>query len=54
MTNRYTQFLHRAADQLRELAEQAPDVSVELHRFADDLDRLAAELSTDDASPEAA
>jgi hypothetical protein len=54
MTNPYTQFLHSAADRLRELAEHAPDISPELHRFADDLDRLAAELSTDDASPEAA
>ena len=49
MTDRYTQFLHSAADQLRELAEQAPDISPELHRFTDDLDRLAAELSEDDA-----
>ena len=49
MTNQYTQFLRGAAHRLRELAEHAADISPELRRFADDLDRLAAELSADGA-----
>lgn len=52
--DRYIQFLQTAADELRKLAERAPDISVELSRFASDLDRLATEPFTDRASPEAA
>lgn len=40
MKNDYSKFVAEAADRIRELAERAPDIGVELRRFADDLDRL--------------
>ena len=36
-------FLVEMADSLRRLADRAPDISRDLRRFADDLDRLASE-----------
>jgi hypothetical protein len=51
--NGETQFLHDAADKLRQLAEHAPGISQELHQFADDLERLAAEGFTHRSGPEA-
>jgi hypothetical protein len=51
--NGETQFLHYAADKLRQLAERAPDISQELHQFADELERLATEAFTDRSGPEA-
>ena len=50
--NGETQFLHDAADKLRQWAEHARDISQELHQFADDLERLAAEAFTDRSGPE--
>ena len=52
--DQYVQFLQIAADELRKLAERASDISVELRKFASELDRLATEPFTDRASPEAA
>jgi hypothetical protein len=53
MAEDYCKFLDAAARTLRHLAEQAPDIGRELRRFAEDLDRLAAELArSNDASPE--
>ena len=54
MINSHAIFLHDVADALRQLAERAPDISTELRRFADDLDRVADYPFEDGASPEAA
>lgn len=54
MINHYAKFLRDTADELRRLAERAPGISMELRRFAHELDRLAEKPSADGASPEAA
>lgn len=54
MSDSHAKFLPALADELRQLAGRAPDISADLRRFADDLDRLAGEPLADDASPEAA
>lgn len=42
MQNNYSQFLTEMAARLMEIADRAPDIGVELRRFADDLIELAA------------
>ena len=37
-------FLRRSAEELRELASSAPDISEQLRRLADELDEVAADL----------
>lgn len=54
MINHYVKFLRDAANELRQLAQRAPDISAELRRLARDLDCLAEEHSADGANPEAA
>ena len=43
MHKRYSKFLEGIADELRLLAERAPDISMELRRFAQELDQMASE-----------
>ena len=43
MNDRDSEFLRDMAAQLLELADRAPDIGIELRRFADDLIELAAE-----------
>jgi hypothetical protein len=38
------EFLRKSADELRELASSAPDISNSLRRLADELDAAAADL----------
>jgi len=38
------EFLRKSADELRELASSAPDISAHLYRLAEELDSTAAEL----------
>jgi hypothetical protein len=38
------EFLRKSADDLRELADLAPDISGHLYRLAEELDSTAAEL----------
>jgi hypothetical protein len=55
MADRYSKLLEEVADELRQLARRAPDIAQELHRFSDDLDRLASKVGgRDDASSEGA
>ena len=42
MPENYSKFLEEAAEELRWLAGRAPDITRELRRFADDLDRMAS------------
>jgi hypothetical protein len=44
MPEKYSKFLEGIADELRLLAEHAPDISMELRRFAQELDQMASEL----------
>lgn len=46
MRPNYSHFLEEAADRLLELADRAPDIGVELRRFAADLIDLAAKAET--------
>jgi hypothetical protein len=41
-------FLVEMADSLRQLAERAPDIALELRRFADDLDRILSQAARRD------
>ena len=38
------EFLRKSAEELRELASSAPDISEHLRRLADELDATAADL----------
>jgi hypothetical protein len=38
------EFLRKSAEELRELASSAPDISGQLRRLADELDATAADL----------
>jgi len=38
------EFLRKSADELRELASSAPDISSHLRRLADELDATATDL----------
>ena len=38
------EFLRQSAEELRELASSAPDISEHLRRLADELDETAADL----------
>ena len=49
MTTDHSIFLHEAAAYLRQLAERAPGICRELHRFADDLGQLAVDWVGDEA-----
>jgi hypothetical protein len=44
MPENYSKYLEKAAEELRVLANCAPDIAWKLHRFADDLDRMASEV----------
>ncbi|HTV88739.1 MAG TPA: hypothetical protein VME41_06960 [Stellaceae bacterium] len=39
------EFLHKSAEELRELAASAPDISDQLRRLADEIDATAADLA---------
>jgi hypothetical protein len=45
ISNGHSEFLTEIADSLRQLAERAPDITQELRRFADDLDRMVSEAA---------
>lgn len=45
------EFLRKSAEELRELASTAPDISESLRRLADDLDAAAADLERDGGIP---
>ena len=53
MADTYSHFLKNMAARLMELAERAPDIGIELRRFADDLIALAAKAEKrKDRSPD--
>ena len=50
MNETFTAYLEDIAERLRAVAEREPDIALEVRRYADDLDRVARDLSAQDAS----